>query len=436
MSKQHAHFAALGYEPTRMKPVHFASGFFLSVSGYYHKLEWLNKTAVIKHKSGLQGDYTNEDLLECLKDEERIKTGFNESELKSLRVQVNGVVDNDKAVFADFLPYKRSFGNDYTLVSDRVLTCQKRLDGFAGHFIHQILETTEQGKQVIDFSRHCITKYNTPIERFLAPLLEDDDEAIEWENPYSEKFGIFSQDRLQQISKIMESQTLALSILCENLSENTAHTTQLRDLIIGLCSWLFLYIQKGPHIHGETPLMFMDFLGGTNPRTRANSRNSFSRQREYFFGSYLQLRDSGRLDCEETDFELVEITRFKFLEQHFSDLAVRIGFAQPRAFQARRKHFELQPDTARILLKSIVRPNQIMTFSEVAQALRNTWGICFGGCDDDQSELRSHGYTGLDYDDDLESNSEAFITLIKRMKIAVEPSDGLVLCAANPEALL
>ena len=33
MSKAAVHFEALGYEPFRMKPVHFAAGFFLSIAG-------------------------------------------------------------------------------------------------------------------------------------------------------------------------------------------------------------------------------------------------------------------------------------------------------------------------------------------------------------------------------------------------------------------
>ena len=32
-SRKQAHFEALGYEPLRMKPAHFASGFFLALTG-------------------------------------------------------------------------------------------------------------------------------------------------------------------------------------------------------------------------------------------------------------------------------------------------------------------------------------------------------------------------------------------------------------------
>src|SRR2546425_10982322 len=105
MSKQEVHFAAIGYEPMRMKPVHLATGFFLSVTAKHYDLEWLNKTAVSKHKDGLREDYAHENLLSVLREQERVEPSFTESSLKVLRMQVNGVVDNDDGVHAAFRPY-------------------------------------------------------------------------------------------------------------------------------------------------------------------------------------------------------------------------------------------------------------------------------------------------------------------------------------------
>jgi hypothetical protein len=62
--------------------------------------------------------------------------------------------------------------------------------------------------------------------------------------------------------------------------------------------------------------------------------------------------------------------------------------------------------------------------------------VCFGACDNDNSILRENGYTGLDQDEDLEKNSVAFVDMLKKLNLAVEPSDGLVLCAVDPEELL
>lgn len=188
------------------------------------------------------------------------------------------------------------------------------------------------------------------------------------------------------------------------------------------------------------PLLVMDFLGGTNARLRAVSRLCFARQRGLVFESYRALRDTGAIEFEDEIFASKSADRgqadFKFLEEHYSDLAVRIGFAQPRAWQAKWKHFELQPDTARILLLSVITSeNPLVTFEDVAGTLRDVWGISLGGCDNDLATLRKHGYEGLDDDADLEVNRDAFVSLLKRLNLAAEPSDGVVLCAVKPEEL-
>lgn len=435
MSKQKVHFVAIGYEPGRMKPVHFATGFFLSLTGQNFSLEWLNKASVTRHKDGLREDYAHENLLSILRDRVSVESSFTENGLKVLRTQINGVTDNDDGVHAAFPPYS-TFGNDYTIVSDRFLTSQKRLDGYSGHLAHRVLERSPEGQRVLTFARQCILRHGTPLERLVEPLLDEDAGVTPWNNPYPEKFGDLTEQRLDALAEFMKPQTAAIARLCSNLQNTYSHQTQLRSLVVGLCSWLFLYLQKSVAVDHATPLIVMDFLGGENQRLRTQSRNCFSLQRELYFGSYQKKWDANELDCSEEDFEEVKKTGFKFLEQHFSDLAVRVGFAQPRAAQARRKHFELQPDTARALILSVIEPGEIKKLSDLAQTLRATWGISFGGCDDDQGHLQSRGYTGLDQDADLEPNAAAFVDLLKRLNLANEPSDGLVLCAAHPEALL
>lgn len=269
----------------RMKPVHFANGFFLSLTGYRYRLEWLNKTTVISHKSGLHDDYAPEALLTNLLDQGRIDPSISVKDLNQLRIQLNGVVNNDDAVYAAFSPYS-PMGNDYTIISDRLIAPQRLHDGYAGYFIHRVLDCSEDGRYILDFARDAISNHDTPLEQLLSPLLDAESERIEWDNQYFRVFGDLSDDRLNYISKIMTDQTASIKKLCENLKFTMSFQTQLRGLIIGLCSWLFLYIQKKENKNEETPLLVMDFLGEENSRFRTISRNCYTRQRELFFRSY------------------------------------------------------------------------------------------------------------------------------------------------------
>lgn len=431
------HFAALGYQPLRMKPVHFATNFFTSVCGYHYKLEWLNKATVIKFKDDPNDQYVGVNLYPILQQQGIIAPHIDENHFRILRNQLNGIFDNDiSALNACFKPYS-TFGNDYSFSSDRFLTKESKNHGYSGYFVHQVLESSCDGKAIITFARNIITNSETPLTRIAEPLLDSPEDKQTWDNKYPEQFGDLILSRLTQVSEMMKEQTLAVKQLCQNM-ESYMPGQAVRNLIIGLCSWLFMYMQKIAG-DGQLPLLFMDFLGDNNKRTRSQSCASYARQREKFFQSYTHLWKSGMLACSDEEFAEFEkggVKLLQELEQHFSDLAVRIGFSQPRAPQVRKKHFELQPDTLKVLMKTVLESNEVTPLEEVALRLRKTWGLCVGCCSDDQETLRKHGYLGLDEDEDLEPNGEAFKALLKRMNLASEPSDGLVLCSINPENLL
>lgn len=439
-------FEALGYIPYQIKPVHFANGFFLSLTGTYFELEDLNKVSIIKTNRGLEGDYVHENLRDILMSKNIIESSISVEQFRKLRTHVNGIVANDEAVFPTFSG-RGNFGNDYTLISEQFTTENNRKhDGYSGHFVHQVLQATSTGKEILNYANCWITNRGSSLEHFLTPLLDIEPLPSKLAKEYEEKLGILTVGRLSEIATMMEPQTKSIAQLCRNLECETSHHMKLRQLTIALCSWLFIYIQKISNSEKNMPLMFMDFNGGENSRTRTLSRNCFSRQRDWFCRSYETQRENGCIDYDNSVFEpkdnnknnpdIEQIPDFKFLEQHFHYISLRIGFAQPRANRVHQKHFELQPETIRILMGSILETEKVIELEEMSSLLRKTWGICYGGCHDDIILLNNNGYSGLDYDEDLKPNRNKFSVLLQRLNLAIEPSDGLVLCANNPEELL
>ena len=110
MDKKQAHFEALGYEPLRMKPAHFASGFFMASErrGPYAN-ELLNKVAVTKANKGLLEQYASDEVLARLRKDKLIAETMTQADVELLRIQVNGVVNNDDAMYPAFqtLPAER-----------------------------------------------------------------------------------------------------------------------------------------------------------------------------------------------------------------------------------------------------------------------------------------------------------------------------------------
>jgi hypothetical protein len=254
----------------------------------------------------------------------------------------------------------------------------------------------------------------------------------------------------------MARETAALARLCENF-QDYSHYKRVRFYIIGLQAWLISYLVKmaaqpngtqAGSADSMSPAFLFDFSGVKDGPTRLQSKACYARLPETVGRSYLQFAAAGRFDpnpiaarifnrknkrgeVQDDEFD------FAFLEQQFSDMGVRIGFAQPRASRVPEKHFELQPDTLRVLMLSLLpaKRSEAITVDKVYTGLIETWGIVVGGNPDDIGRLRAQGYFGLD-EQDLHSNAVAFVERLKILNLAVEPSDGLVLCATDVGGIL
>ena len=437
MNKKQAHYEAFGYEPSRMKPAHFASGFFLALTDETYANELLNKVAVTKTNRGLLDDYTPEALVERLRDDARIGPGMTQAKVELLRVQVNGIVNNDAAMYPAFRPY-RPKGNDYTFFSPRMLTRENRTDGYAGQFVASVLEQSESGRRVLEFGRSLAEESVGTLERFVAPLVQDE-EAQGWglAERYENELGVLEPVRLGDVSAAMSAQTEALERLCGNLVDYS-HYRRVRYFVLGLLAWLVSHMLRTASVLGTEPLLLFDFVGDRAGPIRSQSRTCYARVRETVRGAYVDLASAGRFSEDPVAARVFARRNreneddFRFLEQHFGDLALRMGYAQPRASRVPHKHFDFQPDTLRTLMLSILNHDaaKAITFDEVCANLRATWGVVAGGGEGESEMLRQHGYFGFD-ESDLRMNAAAFAERLAELNLAVEPSDGLVLCSRD-----
>jgi len=436
MDKKQAPFEALGYEPLRMKPAHFASGFFMALSDEVHANELLNKVAVTKANKGLLEEYASDEVLARLRKDKLIAETMTQADVELLRVQVNGVVNNDDAMYPAFPPY-RPKGNDYTFISPRVLTRANRTDGYAGHFVASVLAATSAGREVLEFARAVSTGSPGTLEHFVNPLLpHGEGEPAGLAETYESRYGELTPARIGLISGEMRAQTDALARLCGNLGDYGPYR-RIRYLVLGLLAWLMSHLLRTAAVQAADPLLLFDFLGDKDGPVRSQSQTCYARLREIVSSAYRDLAAAGRFSVDPVAERVFarrnreEDDDFRFLEQHFGDLALRMGYAQPRASRVPQKHFELQPDTLRTLMLSVLdKTASVVRFEEVCMRLRGTWNIVVGGGGADPETLRQHGYFGFD-EADLQRNAIAFADRLKGLNLAVEPSDGLVLCSRD-----
>lgn len=437
MSKEQLYGNAFGFNTERrIKPIHFASGFFLALTDRHYQLETLNKTVAMSANKAMEEDYSTSGLSELLRANGSVRADFGEESIHDLRRHLHSVVANDEAVYPVFAPYS-GFGNDYSLVSSRFLTNHKRNDGFAGLFVSSVLRQSDAGKRVLKSALDWLESDRSAVHRLFRPLLDDEDDSVSCDEKekHETQFGELTSARLKRISRMMADQTSALERLCGNLDRLVASETRLRGLTIALLVWLFHYlIREGRTRASPPPMLLMDFLGHPQSRLRSQSRWCFIRNTEVLLQSFDRFKTEGRFDEFESEYETLSAKpKFPLLHEIFRELGLRSGLAQPRANNV-PKHFELQPDTLRVLVLSIIPHGAIQPLSELAKQLSSIWGIVVGANADDSAHLAANGYAGLDQSDDLTPNVEAFVRLLKELGLAISPADGLILCSTHSES--
>ncbi len=421
--------AALGYQPMRMKPVHFATSFILALTKRVYRLELLNKASVPratpKAGSRVADDYVAENLRPILVEAGRLSPDVDEAAFRILRSHLNAAFNNDGgALGPGFAPHK-TFGVDYSAPTVRYVCGMSKNHGLSGTFVARVLNATGTGRGVLEACRAVLDLPPGPLEALGRPLL--DEESEEWVDSYDEQFGDPDPALIETHALAMGPRTEALGrLLATLLRDRSAYAV--RYMVIGICLWLFSYLMLR---RSGDAILLVDALQGRNARIRTQSRATYARELDRFAHSFDAWRAGEGAGGDDIDWESFagSSEARKVVEDHFRDLGVRIGVVQPRAPAARRKHVELQADTLRVLAMTLLDKDEVVSVVEFANRLRSTWRICSGSAPGDLDLLRSRGFGPLDADEDLEPNARAFHDLLVRLGLGVSPSDGLTLCA-------
>ena len=421
----------LGYMPRRMKTVHFATSFLLSVVGRYRDLELLNKAAVLKAVPKTPDDpYTTENLARQLRsaDPSPLGSAITDSDLTVLRNHLAGTFNNDGAALAaGYAPYS-TFGFDFSTPSAEYLANKSKNHGHAGAFVWAVLNTTDIGREVIGNAERVICGSDPPAAALGRPLIPEHDEEM----PPTTSLLPSSMDepKLEKVAAAMNEQTKAVHALTASLAARQG-AYALRHLVMGAGCWLLLYLLK--HAAGERVIVFPDYTEGRSSRVRHQARSCYARHLSGF-GSLVARLGGGTpasgADSEDVLWNALGAQLTRDLEEHLNDISLRLGWIQPRASAVRVKHYEIVPDTLRVLLLSILPADEVLTMEEVATRLFESWRICLGVRPTDHGTLREHGYVPLDEDADLRQNRAGFKRLAIALGLAEEPSDGLVLFKA------
>lgn len=427
--------AAFGFNTDRrVKPVHFASGFFLALTGINYKQKSLNFTVASPSKKEPEGTYKLSLLRDHLIERQSINASLSDSDVHKLRKHLEAVADNDDAVYAMF-GRKAGFGSDYSISSHDLVSRLKDNDGFTGQFVKSIFETSHDDRRVLDAVGSWLQQGSSVARTLLSPLIDEEGSEEDLESKASHHLGEMGAPRREAIATLMQKETTAVLRVCENVDAMTLET-KLRFVVIISGCWLAAYLRKvacaGPH---ESLVLLTDMSNGESQKMREQSRWSYSRFREALGVCFHNIAERGDFtNCETLWQWVLENKEGKpKIEEFYREILIRNGLAQPRASRISAKHFELQPDTLHVLTLSVLsKAEELVALPTYMDRLFETWAICFGGRSLDPDLLAESGYTGLDQDRDLSPNTEGLISLLADLGLATRYSDGLVMCHCAP----
>jgi hypothetical protein len=415
-----------------VKPVHLATGIFVSRLGGFYPLKRLNQVVMHQLKVMRTGphkgqvhpsdSYVSEKVFDEVRSSQvhAISDRLSREEFELVRRALHQFVANDQAAFHAFFPH-RPFGNDYSTCDQRMVSIDAThpTDGGLGAFVVSALDVTPEGRSVL-----------AAIDRILASKSSLGDLA----NAFIERDAQLTARPLvpvdvQDVATLMSKQTMALSHLAMRLRDNFTLETEARLLLLGLCLWILVCVLRWSEraCGAATPrVLLADFSQRARRPLRRASWLSVVQARR-------QLADYVAL-CKDSNPPVGDPGNWA---DFFDYLGKRSGLIQPRADKSRgRKYIEPMPDTIRVLVMSSFEPNEkLLTFGTLARRLRETWSIVVGAEPSDPQRFREAGLGNLQEDDDIGENVTAFRERLEELQLAVRLSDGEHRCAALPEDL-
>ena len=185
------HGAILGYQPYRMKPVHFATSFLLALTGRYYRLEYLNKASVPKtapkDSQTIRDEYPSDRLHALLVERGILAPSVNREAFRTLRAHLNAAYNNDGSALSAVFPPYSTFGADYSAPSTRYISDRSKNHGHSGSFVVSVFEATAAGREALEGISRLLELPPPPLAALGEPLLDDLDE--EWCDRRDELYG-------------------------------------------------------------------------------------------------------------------------------------------------------------------------------------------------------------------------------------------------------
>lgn len=469
--------AYVGFTPngSSIKPVHIANGAQRRIFGGYNITKHIKKLALVSDEKGnIPAGSEFEKIYAALLENKIIEDGISESSVESMRNVMQRLLSADKAVYVvnglkdDMISF--TAGSKYFLTRTSIYED-------AGEFIGGLI--CSYCPKLAEYIKELLDKANDPISLLFEPVLES--LMQEFKKNRHEGLPAFKEpnDTVKWYLKGLRDSGLCL---VDNLKEHPNPLTQLRLFNFFCIFHLIRYMALLEAFYCKEckekirPIL-LDFSGITPSQSSvarasemAYTQMHKSINRFYAWGYAQKLKekeyskkvllesetpvyeekkkvsaeldalwglakerasscstdDEARLIFGETMYDMLALEATSHPVNYLKILGASAGMFYPPDKMHPNKRFVLSQDILEMVLRSTVKPNEILSGSDMRIRLWDHFGIIVGGGSYELKQLQSSGMLLQIDEDSLEQNFTSFAMLLESMDFAEVMADGIL----------
>ena len=467
----------VGFSPngSAIKPVHVAGGVLRCIDGSVTTSMGIKKMALVSDAKGVVPAGNELDsVYQYLLEREAIDEGVPMSALESLRNVMQRLLSADKGVFV--VKGLKDSMLSYTAGSKHFIT-RKAMYEDTGEFIGSLIR--EYCPTLANYIKSLLDKAQDPITLLFEPVLESD-ETAEVEGKPVDDIPAFKHQN-DAVKWFVNGIRDGGNCLYENFVHHPNPLTQLRlfDFFCIFHILRYLTLLEAFYCGEVCRPILLDFSGITPSQSsvaRASEMSytlmhkSINRFYAWAFSKKLSVYSKQELlaletptyeenkvpnaasqqelnalwnmakenaeACEnedeirilfgETMYDMLALEASSHPVNFLRALGTSSGVLYPPDKLHPSKRFVPSQDVLEMLLRSCVKPNEVLSSTEIRERLWNHFGVIVGGSDFEFDKLRaSNAFLQVD-EDALEDNFRSFASTLESMDFAEMMADGIL----------
>ncbi len=465
----------VGFSPDgdSIKPIHIAGGAFRVIYGATLDTKKIKQFAFVISKKGIipPGSKDEEvkeliEAIECFDDEP------NDDDLKAMRSMFQKLLNTDDGMFPDNSQLTFSAGSKYFIKN-------KAQYEDAGEFIGGVIK--EYCPELANYIKEVLDSANDPISILLSPMQDDtvvkdiidadlrhkripafinQNDAMRWYLQGIKQSGECLKTNLEKmpnaltrlrifnffcIYHLIRYMSLLEAFYCGGkiwpflfdfsnyansgiASASTTSYARVHQSVSRFYSWAFAQklLDEGYTVNDmlASPTPVNDSKKATKPQDKAELDSQWELAKE---NAKAAEPDKAMLEFGKTIYNMTSMQSSAYPVTFLRILGAQAGIVFPTQRDSKRKRFKFSQDTLEMIMRSCVKGNETITYSELCSRMWECFNVVISGMPASGSQSIQAVYSDIGLDSDvMEDNHQRCVHVLEGMDFADLMADGIL----------